>query len=231
MLSTDLGRHEEVHEGTKVPSRSSSAARGRSRPRWSCRTPSMWPSPIRGRSRPDRLAGQRRRRTRSRRDQACPLARLVVQLDEPALPSVAEGGVPTASGLSRLAAVRSVLREQLAQVIASTGQTRSFTAVLQVCRSALSGWPGRAVSPLTSASYGGVRKTSCGGGRGRAGAADGRGSRRDRPGGAPPAGAERGGQARTVLTMVPPRPARQPTALSGCTSGWGCRWPRCPGRQ
>ena len=39
------------------------------------------------------------------------------------LPSVAEGGVPTASGLSRLAAVEEdVLREQLAQVIASTGQ-------------------------------------------------------------------------------------------------------------
>ena len=34
-----------------------------------------------------------------------PGARLVVQFDEPALPAVAEGMVPTASGLSRLAAV------------------------------------------------------------------------------------------------------------------------------
>jgi hypothetical protein len=52
-----------------------------------------------------------------------PGAQLVVQLDEPALPAVAEGGVPTASGLSRLAAIdEDVLRERLAQVIASTGR-------------------------------------------------------------------------------------------------------------
>jgi hypothetical protein len=50
-----------------------------------------------------------------------PGARLVVQLDEPALPAVAEGLVPTASGLSRLAAVEAdMLRERLAQVIAAT---------------------------------------------------------------------------------------------------------------
>ena len=34
-----------------------------------------------------------------------PGAKLVVQLDEPSLPAVAEGEVPTASGLSRLAAI------------------------------------------------------------------------------------------------------------------------------
>ncbi len=56
-----------------------------------------------------------------------PGAQLVVQLDEPALPAVAEGSVPTASGLSRLAAIEEdVLRERLAQVIASTGR---FTIV------------------------------------------------------------------------------------------------------
>jgi|HubBroStandDraft_3_1064219.scaffolds.fasta_scaffold111898_2 hypothetical protein len=50
-----------------------------------------------------------------------PGARLVVQFDEPALPAVAEGLVPTASGLSRLAAVEAdPLRERLAQVIAAT---------------------------------------------------------------------------------------------------------------
>ena len=50
-----------------------------------------------------------------------PGARLVVQFDEPALPAVAEGMVPTASGLSRLAAVEAdPLRESLAQVLAST---------------------------------------------------------------------------------------------------------------
>lgn len=52
-----------------------------------------------------------------------PGARLVVQFDEPALPAVAGGLVPTASGLSRLAAVEAdPLRERLAQVIASTGR-------------------------------------------------------------------------------------------------------------
>jgi hypothetical protein len=50
-----------------------------------------------------------------------PGARLVVQFDEPALPAVAEGMVPTASGLSRLAAVEAhTLQERLEQVLAST---------------------------------------------------------------------------------------------------------------
>ncbi len=50
-----------------------------------------------------------------------PGARLVVQFDEPAQPAVAEGMVPTASGLSRLAAVEAdPLRDGLAQVLAST---------------------------------------------------------------------------------------------------------------
>ena len=50
-----------------------------------------------------------------------PGARLVVQFDEPALPAVAEGMVPTASGLSRLAAVEAdTLRQRLEQVLAST---------------------------------------------------------------------------------------------------------------
>ena len=56
-----------------------------------------------------------------------PGARLVVQLDEPALSGVAGGEVPTASGLSRIAPVEAdVLRERLARVIASTGK---YTAV------------------------------------------------------------------------------------------------------
>ncbi len=50
-----------------------------------------------------------------------PGARLIVQFDEPALPAVAEGMVPTASGLSRLAAVEPhPLRERLEQVLAAT---------------------------------------------------------------------------------------------------------------
>ena len=56
-----------------------------------------------------------------------PGARLVVQFDEPALPAVAAGQVPTASGLSRLAAIEAdVLRDRLAQVIAAT---RAYTVV------------------------------------------------------------------------------------------------------
>ncbi len=56
-----------------------------------------------------------------------PGAQLIVQLDEPALPAVAAGGVPTASGLSRLAAVEEdTLRERLAQVLAAA---RGYTIV------------------------------------------------------------------------------------------------------
>ena len=52
-----------------------------------------------------------------------PGAQLIVQFDEPALSAVAGGEVPTASGLSRLRPVEAeVLRERLAQVIASTGK-------------------------------------------------------------------------------------------------------------
>jgi hypothetical protein len=56
-----------------------------------------------------------------------PGAKLVVQLDEPSLPAVAEGEVPTASGLSRLAAVETdTLRDGLAEVLASI---RGYTVV------------------------------------------------------------------------------------------------------
>ncbi len=56
-----------------------------------------------------------------------PGARLIVQFDEPALPAVAEGAVPTASGMSRLGAVEpDPLRDGLAQVLAAT---RSYTVV------------------------------------------------------------------------------------------------------
>jgi methionine synthase II (cobalamin-independent) len=52
-----------------------------------------------------------------------PAATLVVQLDEPALPAVAAGAVPTPSGLSRVRAVEEeVLRERLHDVLAATGR-------------------------------------------------------------------------------------------------------------
>jgi methionine synthase II (cobalamin-independent) len=56
-----------------------------------------------------------------------PGAELLVQFDEPALPAVAMGTVPTASGLSRLAAVEAgPLQDALGQVLAAT---RGYTVV------------------------------------------------------------------------------------------------------
>jgi len=52
-----------------------------------------------------------------------PRATLAVQFDEPALPAVAAGAVPTASGLSRVRAVEEeVLRERLRTVLVSSGR-------------------------------------------------------------------------------------------------------------
>jgi hypothetical protein len=56
-----------------------------------------------------------------------PGAALVVEFDEPALPAVAEGAVPTASGMSRLAAIEAdPLRDGLAEVLAAV---RRYTVV------------------------------------------------------------------------------------------------------
>jgi len=56
-----------------------------------------------------------------------PGARLVVQFDEPALPSVIEGLVPTQSGVSRLAAIEAdTARDRLSQVL---GATPGYTVV------------------------------------------------------------------------------------------------------
>jgi methionine synthase II (cobalamin-independent) len=56
-----------------------------------------------------------------------PGARLVVQFDEPALPSVVAGAVPTASGLSRLAVVEDdTVQDRLGQVL---GAAHGYTVV------------------------------------------------------------------------------------------------------
>ena len=50
-----------------------------------------------------------------------PGARLVVQFDEPALPSVVEGSVPSQSGMSRLAVIEAdTARDRLSQVLSAT---------------------------------------------------------------------------------------------------------------
>lgn len=52
-----------------------------------------------------------------------PGARIIVQFDEPALPAVIEGSVPTPSGLSRIGAVdEEVIRERLRTVITAAGR-------------------------------------------------------------------------------------------------------------
>jgi methionine synthase II (cobalamin-independent) len=56
-----------------------------------------------------------------------PGATLLVQLDEPSLPAVAHGGIPTPSGLSRVREVdEEVLRAKLREVLAAT---RAYTIV------------------------------------------------------------------------------------------------------
>jgi methionine synthase II (cobalamin-independent) len=56
-----------------------------------------------------------------------PGARLVVQFDEPALPSVVEGSVPSQSGMSRLAVIEAdTARDRLSQVL---GATPGYTVV------------------------------------------------------------------------------------------------------
>jgi len=117
-----------------------------------------------------------------------PGAHLVVQFDEPALPAVAGGEVPTASGLSRLRPVEAeTLRERLAQVIVGTGK---YT-VVHSCAPAVpfgiiraAGGRCRVLRPQPATARGRRR-----GGRGRGGghgAADRRGAAPARPG--PPAG-------------------------------------------
>jgi hypothetical protein len=56
-----------------------------------------------------------------------PKANLLVQLDEPALPAVLQGAVPTASGISRVRAVdEEIVRDRLHEVLAAT---RKYTVV------------------------------------------------------------------------------------------------------
>ena len=62
-----------------------------------------------------------------------PAATILVQLDEPSLPAVADGAIPTASGLSRVRPVdEEILRDRLATVLSAT---RSYT-IVHCCASA-----------------------------------------------------------------------------------------------
>jgi methionine synthase II (cobalamin-independent) len=62
-----------------------------------------------------------------------PGATLLVQLDEPALPAVAQGGIPTPSGLTRVREVdEEVLRAKLREVLTAT---RAYT-IVHICAAA-----------------------------------------------------------------------------------------------
>ncbi len=99
--------------------------------------------------------------TRPRLSKRVPGARLVVQLDEPALAAVAGGEVPTASGLSRIAPRRS----RCAAGAAGPGDRghREVHGGTQLarrpCRSELSGRRAPVPCPSTSASYGEGKRT------------------------------------------------------------------------
>ena len=167
-----------------------------------------------------------------------PGARVVVQFDEPALPAVAGGLVPTASGMSRLAAVEAdVLRDRLAQVIAAT---HSYTVVhscdasvpfgtiaaagadaLSFDLSQLRRGEGDAVAEAAEAGLGLLT--------GAVPAVPGQAAGGARPTG--PAGRLAAPAGRPARVAAAARPGRRPSGLSGCGGGWGCRWPRARSRR
>ena len=162
-----------------------------------------------------------------------PGARLVVQFDEPALPAVAEGMVPTASGLSRIAAVEAhTLQERLEQVLAST---HAYTVVhccapsvpFGLIRAAGADAPPRP-QPATARGRGQGGRVRGGGpgaagGRGPGGARPG-GRRRLAPAGLPGAAGRPAGRAAATRLTAPARRGRPRSGSSGCGGGSGCRW-------
>ena len=169
-----------------------------------------------------------------------PGAQLVVQFDEPSLPGVAAGEVPTASGLSRLAAPEEdVLRDRLAQVIASV----SGHTIVHCCASSVPFGLFRAagadsvafdLSQLRRGEEDGVAEAAEVGqglliGAVATGPAPATAGQRPRPP-RPRAAQPQEPPARGVLTPTTarPGPATPPTGSSASTSGWGCRWTRWP---
>ena len=157
-----------------------------------------------------------------------PGARLVVQLDEPALSAVAGGEVPTASGLSRIAPVEAdVLRERLAQVIASTGKytvvhSCSTAVPFGIIRAAGAGALSFDLSQLRRGEEDAVAEAA------EAGLGLLTGVVPAVP--APAAGTGRADRNRPGRVTEAPRPGRRPNGSSGCGGGWVCRWKRARSR-
>ena len=166
-----------------------------------------------------------------------PGARLVVQFDEPALPAVAEGIVPTASGLSRLAAIEAdTLRARLEQVLAST---HAYTIVhccapsvpFGIIRAAGADGVAFDLSQLRRGEEDGVAESAEAGMGLLTGAVPaGPGQPGDEASGAGGTGRLQRGRREHGL-MAPARRARPPSASSGCGGGWGFRWPRARSRR
>ena len=172
-----------------------------------------------------------------------PGARLVVQFDERALPAVAEGMVPTASGLSRIAAIEAhTLQERLEQVLAST---HAYTVVhccapsvpFGLIRAAGADGASFDLSLLRRGDEDGVAESAEAGlgllagavpavpDQAAADAADAGAGGAGRSGGRP------AGRAAATRLTAPARPGRPRSGSSGSGGGWGCRWRRAPSRR
>ena len=162
-----------------------------------------------------------------------PGAQLVVQFDEPSLPGVAAGEVPTASGLSRLAARRGRRR-------CGTGWPRSspapaklhdrpllrFEAVpFGLFRAAGAAVSSFDLSQLRRGEEDGVAEAAEAGQGLLIGAVAPAVPAAAQPADRPAPGIRTGAVAPATAA---PGPARPPNGSSGCGSGWGCRWTRCP---
>ena len=157
-----------------------------------------------------------------------PGARVVVQFDEPALPAVADGLVPTASGLSRLAAVEAdVLRDRLAQVIAAT---HSYTVVHSCAASVPFGIIRAAGADALSFDLSQLRRGEEDGVAEAAEAGLGllTGAVPAVPGRPPEGAGRRAEPGRRARAAAAARPGRPRSGLSGCGGGWGCRWRPAP---
>ena len=167
-----------------------------------------------------------------------PAARLVVQFDEPALPAVAEGMVPTASGLSRLAAVEGdTLRQRLEQVLAST---HAYTVVHCCARSVpfgiirAAGADGIAfdLSQLRRGDEDGVAESAEAGMGLLTGAVPAVPDQAaDDAGGTSGSEGQAGRRAAVTRLMAPARRGRPRSGLSGSGGGWGCRWRHARSRR
>ena len=161
-----------------------------------------------------------------------PGAHLVVQFDEPALPAVAGGEVPTASGLSRTAPRRGRDATRAAgpgdrrhREVHRGAQLRSRAVPFGLIRAAGADAVSFDLSQLRRGEGDEVAEAAEAGMGLLTGVVPPLPAPDPRAGRSGPSGPDRNRSARVTAA---PRPGRRPSGSSGSTSGWGCRWPRCP---